>query len=286
MYLDLHIHSHFSDGESSLENIVNEVIKNKCTLFAITDHNFLPNTKKIKETVVKNNIQCIDGIEISTLYHASSAKLALHILGYSRELNRNVLSRGLQQTIDGYNCRAIAIINKINKMLPGIMLDFQSIQNSGYEPYVSRNTLARLVVRHLNNTLSIKDVLRQYVFLDKENSNWMMSPKESFELIARANGIPVLAHSGKELQMLGYVAYEKMLVGFVNEGLLGLEVYSPKHSQEEIKILRNFAKKFGLYITGGNDWHGRIYTPEIKIGLNVPTEDIASFLVDKRVSIL
>jgi hypothetical protein len=48
-------------------------------------------------------------------------------------------------------------------------------------------------------------------------------------------------------------------------GLKGLEVYYPKHSAEEVARYLDLARKFGLLITGGSDFHGELI-PEIKIG--------------------
>lgn len=196
------------------------------------------------------------------------------------------MSDNLQRTIDGYNSRASAIIAKVNKLFPDINLDFQSLKLVGHEAYVSRNTIARIVAQHLKENTTVKDVLKQYVFIEQEDDTWMMTPKESFELIASAGGIPVLAHSGRELRKMGHEVYGKMLSDLVGDGLLGLEVYYPKHSEDEVATLRNLAKKFGLYITGGSDWHGVMYTPEISIGREIPVEDITPFLQDSRISTL
>lgn len=38
MYLDLHTHSYFSDGELSPEEVINEAWGKKVSVFSITDH--------------------------------------------------------------------------------------------------------------------------------------------------------------------------------------------------------------------------------------------------------
>lgn len=113
-----------------------------------------------------------------------------------------------------------------------------------------------------------------------------MTTVESFQLIIKAGGIPVLAHSGRELRKFGQATYENILANLVENGLLGLEVYYPKHSEEEVTILKRPARKYGLYITGGSDWHGVSYTPDISIGKEIPKEDIDSFLQDNRIASL
>jgi predicted metal-dependent phosphoesterase TrpH len=114
----------------------------------------------------------------------------------------------------------------------------------------------------------------------------MMTPEESFKLIVDAGGIPVLAHSGRELRKMGINEYEKMIATFANAGLLGLEIYYPKHTEDEIVVMKSIAHKYKLYITGGSDWHGPVYTPNGAIGRDVLDEDIYEFLHDDRIGIL
>ncbi len=281
MNIDLHTHSFFSDGENSPEEIVLEAVRKGVTLLSITDHNFLPEAELLK--LSEKRISLIQGIEISTLFKTSTSEISLHVLGYGKKLNHRLLNKELMGTVGGYNRRAQSIIAKLNKEFSTLNLDFKSLSVQNNEAYVSRNTLARLLVEHLKGAISIKDALKQYVFVQEDNS-WMISPKESFRLIISAGGIPVLAHSGRELQKMGLVKYEKMVSEFVKDGLLGLEIYYPRNTSENINVMRGVAKRFGLYITGGSDWHGHTYTPEFKIGQEVPREEVVSFLNDRRIN--
>ncbi|MBI5254219.1 PHP domain-containing protein [Candidatus Falkowbacteria bacterium] len=285
MQIDLHTHSYFSDAEYSPEEVIAEAKKRKVSILSITEHNFIPETEIIKEYAKKNNIVFIEGIEISTVWRILGSTTSLHVLGYGKKLDSGLLNKSLKKTIDGYNNRACAIIDKLNKAFPELALDFQSLKVNSKEAYVSRNTLARLLVEHFKNTLSIEEVLKQYVFVEEDDS-WMMTPEESFKLITTAGGVPILAHSGRELRKMGLIEYEKMVVGFVEAGLLGLEVYYSKHTNKETDTIKHTANKFKLYITGGSDWHGRTYTPEIEIGRELQAEDVAAFLSDKRIGVL
>jgi len=285
MKIDLHTHSYFSDGELSPEELVKKAKNTDVSICAITDHNFLTDTKTLKEEVKKDGVALIDGIEISTLYRLPSSSISLHVLGYGKKLDRNILNNNLQKTIDGYNNRARAIIEAINTVFPTLNLNFDTLKKNSTEAYISRNTLARLLVEHLNNGMSIKDALREYIFA-KEDDSWMITPEESFKIITDAGGIPVLAHSGRELRKMGINEYEKMIAYFANAGLLGLEIYYPKHTDDEIVVMKSIARKYKLCITGGSDWHGPAYTSNGVVGRDVPDEDISEFLRDGRIGIL
>lgn len=278
MIIDLHIHSGFSDGELSLKEILSEIIKNKVKIFSVTDHNTLKYGDEFFKIAQEKSITLIEGIEISTIYRKSDVPLSIHVLGYAKKFDSDLLKKELSETVDKYNERAKKIINKLNTQFSGLNMNFDLIYKNTQEVYVSRNTIAKLLVEYLKN-ISIKDALKQYVFIEEDDS-WMMETFDAFSLIKKAGGVPVLAHSGRELRRLGVDFYEKMIKEFVQTGLQGLEVYHPKHTQEEINIIRNIAKKYGLFITGGSDWHGlsNSITNE-KIGINMSETEVNNFLL-------
>src|SRR3989344_7069365 len=146
MKIDLHTHSYFSDGELSPEELVKKAKNTNVSIFAVTDHNFLTDTKTLKDAVKKDGITLIDGIEISTLHRLPKSSISLHISGYGKELDKNILNNNLQKTIEGYNNRAKAIVNKLNTLFPTFNLDFDFLKKGSNEVYVSRNTLAKLLV--------------------------------------------------------------------------------------------------------------------------------------------
>ncbi len=276
MYIDLHTHSYFSDGELSPLQMVKEAKKQNISVFSITEHNFISNNKEAKEFARYSGIKYINGIEISTTLRLSGIKKSLHVLGYGANLNMSLLNKGLFSTINGYNERARSIIKKLNKIFPGINLNFNNLKKN-HEAYVSRNTLARLVLEHLNQSISLKEILKRYVFTIEDDS-WMMTPEQSFSLISKSGGISVLAHSGRELRNMGLDSYKEMILKLAKLGLKGIEVYFPKHTHEEIKMIKSIANMFDLYITAGSDWHGPNFTPNIVMGRTIPSQYVNRFL--------
>lgn len=274
--IDLHTHSYFSDGEWSPERILNEAISNDVSVLSVTDHNVLTRSENIQDIAKNANILLVDGTEISTLYRNPLGDFSLHVLGYSKNFNQSHLENGLEKTISAYNERARKIIDKLNDKFPNLNLDFDTIYSAGHEAYVSRNTLAHLLVAKMPE-LSVRDALKQHVFVE-ETDAWMIHTEDSFRLISEAGGIPVLAHSGRELRKIGHEAYEAMIEHFSEQGLFGIEVYYPKHTVEEIEYIKSIAHKFNLCITGGSDFHGPVYTPNINIGTEIPTDSISHFL--------
>ena len=77
---DFHIHSTYSDGLDSINNLIQKA--KDFTMFSITDHNNIEASKKIRED------NFITGVELSTYF----LKDEYHILGYNFDANNKELN--------------------------------------------------------------------------------------------------------------------------------------------------------------------------------------------------
>lgn len=82
--VDLHIHSSFSDGKLTPEELVEDAKKKELRYIAIADHNTL---NAYRETDVINNPCVIPAIEFDCWYRG----VLVHILGYGIDINNDKL---------------------------------------------------------------------------------------------------------------------------------------------------------------------------------------------------
>jgi predicted metal-dependent phosphoesterase TrpH len=184
--IDLHIHSYFSDGENSPEQILERIKEKDISLFSITDHNFLTQeTAALASSTSLFGIEYIQGIEISCIDKITG--ISLHILGYSLDFDVKYLNKKTKETRDGYNRRAKKIIDHLNERHPGIDLDFNEMRLNSKEVCVSRNTLAVRLQNFLNNPKMSHNELLKEVFVPEDNS-WMLVllPRNSYTLLVIA----------------------------------------------------------------------------------------------------
>ena len=80
-----------------------------------------------------------------------------------------------------------------------------------------------------------------------------ITPLAAVGLIAEFGGVPVLAHPKKYLlaRTLGLLTS-----GLGPFGLAGIEVFYPGHTAADIAALTAEARRMGLIVTGGSDYHG------------------------------
>jgi hypothetical protein len=91
-----------------------------------------------------------------------------------------------------------------------------------------------------------------------------LSPRRTLEVIFQAGGVSVLAHP------ITLPHPEAVIEQLLPHGLLGIEVYYPAHSPQDACYFESLAKKYGLLVTGGSDFHGG-HKPHIDLGcMQVP----------------
>lgn len=132
---------------------------------------------------------------------------------------------------------------------------------------MGRVDIAKLCLKYgyVNN---VKDAFNKYL-IDAYNKTRLVrkriSYQECLDLIINSNGIPVLAHP-KSLE-LDNKEFLILIKKMIECGLMGIEVYHPSHTQEEIKYYEEIALKYNLLIGGGSDFHGNIVKPNNDLGM-------------------
>jgi hypothetical protein len=79
-------------------------------------------------------------------------------------------------------------------------------------------------------------------------------PQEAISMIRNAGGVPVLAHPFT--LGLNWSDLEFLMKQLAEQGLEGIEVFSPEHSPDQERFYRRLALDYNLVITGGTDFHG------------------------------
>ena len=86
-----------------------------------------------------------------------------------------------------------------------------------------------------------------------------LTPVEAIHTIIKAGGLPVFAHPSVSKR-------DDLIPELAAEGLAGIEVYYGKHSALQVKHYQTLAKKNGLLMTGGTDFHGLGTGRDIQLG--------------------
>ena len=252
-FADLHLHTVFSDGTYTPQQLISESARVSLSAVAITDHDTVDGIPPAIEMAEKKNVEILAGIELTAEYEG----IEIHILGYLIDYK----ARGLLEKLETLKKNRIERIYKMVDRLKGMGLTLspQTIFDLSKEGTVGRLHVARAMVKE-RLVSSVPEAFQKYIG-DKSPAyilGFRFSPAEAIELIKDAGGIPVLAHPYS-------LNNDEIILKFIDSGLMGLEVYYPEHSQAMINFYLDLAKKHNLLVTGGSDCHGNA-KPGVKMG--------------------
>jgi len=264
-FADLHLHTVYSDGTYTPQELVKESKKAGLTAIAVVDHDTVDGITPTMDAATSEGLEVLPGIELSAEYLGKE----IHILGYLIDHASPQLKVQLDKLKNNRIERIYKIIAKL-KEETGVVLNPDTVFEIGNGGAVGRLHVARAMVKD-RLVGSISEAFQRYIG-DKCPGyvlGFKFSPSQAIKLIKDVGGIPVLAHP--------YIIHNDDLIAeFVKEGIMGLEVYYPEHSQGMINFYSDFCRKNNLLFTGGSDCHG-LAKPEVRIGsVKIPYE-----MVDK-----
>jgi 3',5'-nucleoside bisphosphate phosphatase len=251
MSLDLHIHSTFSDGTMSPAELVALASKKGLSTISLTDHDTLEGFEPAVKAAVGLALEVISGLEISVIHGGAS----LHILGYAMDTADPGLNDALGRLQAGREKRNAAILERLAER--GIVVSPEDLRRVSRSGQTGRPHIARLMLEK-GAVWSMQEAFEKYLGRGAcaYVSRTLLPAEEAIRLIRGAGGIVVLAHPLQVDQTLE--SLPALLRDLVPLGLDGLEGYYPTHSAKIRRKLADTAKKFGLLLTGGSDFHGDI----------------------------
>jgi len=257
---DLHLHTFYSDGTYTPEELIRQAVRVGLNCIAVTDHDTIAGIKPSWELGTKKDIEVIPGIELSSEYNGTE----IHILGYFVDYKNKTFIAALDTLRKNRIERIYKILDKLKEM--GVDLKPKKIFDIAKEGTVGRLHVARAMLAE-GFIRSLYEAFHKYIG-DKGPAyvaGFKLTPQKAIDLIKNAGGTPVLAHPYTLTQ-------DELIPELVKAGLMGLEVYYPEHSQADVNFYLGLAKKYHLLVTGGSDCHGEAKS-ELKIGLiKIPYE--------------
>jgi len=243
--IDLHMHTNCSDGVLAPAELLARVRQKDIAAFAVTDHDSLAGYRVLQELVQPGDPELISGVELSVDCEGED----LHMLGYLCDPDHPELNQRLAFFQQERNRRGLLMVEKLNQL--GVELSFETVQQVAGDSAIGRPHVAEALLRK-GLVENFDDVFRRYIgngrpaYVKKAR----LTPGETIDLIHTAGGVAVMAHPG----INGMYRFVDKLAPL---GLDGVEVYHYAHDQEQVRQFKRLAKRYGLLLSGGSDFHGR-----------------------------
>ena len=262
---DLHCHTKLSDGTLGIDDIIILAKNSGVTTLAVTDHDCLAGIVRAELIGNRHGVNVIPAVEFSAT--DSKRKAKAHILCYLPDKPDRL--EGLCKSNSLIRKRASQMmVLKTAKKFP-ITPEFITKCCQGSTNIYKQHIMQALM--ECGYTTTIFGDLFKLLFSKESRMNVLMEPTypepvEIIKAIHEAGGIAVLAHPGF------YDNFE-LFEELIPEGLDGVEVWHPENTPEQQEKLIAIAKKHGLVMTGGSDFHGAFNMYPIRLGDYGPDEE-------------
>jgi predicted metal-dependent phosphoesterase TrpH len=263
--IDLHTHTNESDGSLTPAELVERALAVGLEALAITDHDTFAGYDQAVRPAGAAGLDLVCAIELSGRL-AGAKPRTVHVLGYFLHQPPSVAFRKwLHGLLEARRDRNRRLAAKLQSM--GMDIELDEAERIG-RTLTGRPHFARVLVQK-GYAASTEEAFHKYLGESAAAFVERQSPAAAvvIQQVAEAGGLPVLAHPVR----LGIrdLAVEERLIGQLQEaGLRGIEVYHSDHNAGDVERYAQIARKYGLAVTGGSDFHGDA-KPQIALGTGV-----------------
>lgn len=249
---DMHIHSTVSDGSYTMEQIVSMAEARGLHAIAITDHDTLSHASKLPKS---DKVKVHAGIEISAFDYDKNFRV--HVLGYGIK-TPEIVEKVVHPTLEARHNNSLRQIEILNKN--GYDIDVDKM-NKAEGKYIYKQHIMDWLV----SQGSVTELFGEFYYSVFKNEGIChfdieyIDPLVAVRAIKDAGGYAVLAHSGQQQNF-------ELIPELVKAGLDGLELNHHANSEKDKMIIREYANKYHLFLTGGSDCHGRYEQGSPEVG--------------------
>lgn len=243
-FADLHLHTNFSDGTYTPEELTGRARELKFAALALTDHDTVEGCARMAVACRAANIEFVPATELT----AELDGIELHLLGYFVDTGNRRLLAGMEKFQNVRQNRIREMVSRLNQLNVPLSADsvfaLANCRSPG-RPHVGRALVMGGFCASLDEAFER--------FLKKNRPAWVpkfkISALDAIELIHQADGLAVMAHPGLNRS-------DEIIPDLVAAGLDGIECFHTKHTASTSEHYVRLATQHGLLITGGSDCHG------------------------------
>ncbi len=272
--IDLHMHTTYSDGRWSDEQLVDYLAREGFALVAVTDHNRVDMVTHIQALGAERNLPVLAAVEMSTTWrgrmgdllcygfdpaHNELAPLAEWIVSHQLENTNAVYEMLLRQGYAFPRQDEVLAENGGKLRLP--MDNITLLRAHGYAPDFA--SALRMITEAGFRSIEV-------------------DMAEAVEATHNSGGVCLIAHPGR--RDLGFTFYTPQLLDQVRAEipLDGIEVYHPSHTPELVGTYLAYAREHKLLQSTGSDSHGYPSRLPIKYRAEISRELLTRVGIDVR----
>jgi predicted metal-dependent phosphoesterase TrpH len=235
---------------------------------AVTDHDTMAGVAAATQAARDFGIRVVAGIEITAVLDDGD----VHVLAYVLEPDNRELTAFLEAQRAERVEPARAMARRLAELGKPIDLDaLLRLLATRPDWSVGRPAIAQALVT-AGHVTTPGAAFQQLI--GERCPAWMprkgAAPGDVIRTIARAGGVASPAHP----ELIGR---DELIEGRVGDGLPAIEVHHSEHTAADVTRYLALARRFGLAITGGSDYHGDDRNGRSSLGtVSLPAEEFAA----------
>lgn len=244
LWVDLHIHTTFSDGKMSPPEMVKKAKELGLSAIGIVDHDTIDGIASAVEAGKIEGVEIVPGVELSSQTEGRD----IHIIGYYFDLKCPNFKTYLKLFQKARYRRAEKMVQNLNRL--GIHLSMKDVEGRAKGCCIGRPHLAEVLMER-GYIETFQEAFHKYIGYGSKayEEKYQIMPEEAIRLIAEAKGLSFLAHPS-------YAIHNEIIYKLIKAGLDGIEIFHPKLDPNRMQHLQNIVRDHGLLISGGSDCHG------------------------------
>lgn len=244
---DLHVHSLFSDGLKTPEELCDMACREGLSAVALADHDTVDGLPRMQQSAAACCMQWLPAVEIG-----SGKSGRTHILCYGPGVQSPEMVAFFREMSQTRKARAQEMVRLLEKQ--GIRLTDEAMKLLD-RPNVSRPHVARALVA--SGVVDTTDEAFDRYLAEGKSAyvpRRLLSAQETVALARRLHAVPVLAHPVRlKMEEPAMFAF---ILALKEAGLMGVEAFHPSASPRMAGQLEALARRENLLVTGGSDYHG------------------------------
>lgn len=247
MIADLHIHTCYSDGTQTPEEVAAAAHEKGLEVISVCDHNTIKAYPHLRPACEKAGLRLIQGVELDVAWR----KRTLHLLGYH---------------FDPQDADFLALMGKTRRELEQISVemvrkmldDYPFLSMDDYEAYDYPPGEGGWKGLHYLRARGLTRELMEGLAFHQKYGGFQPDYypiEEACRAVRKAGGVPVLAHPGCWWPQIPE-DFEEILDDLRSRGLGGIECYYPEHSEEMTRFCVDYCHTHDMRVTCGGDGHG------------------------------
>jgi len=242
--VDLHLHSSASDGECAPADVARRARAAGLDVIALTDHDTLAGVAAASAEGENVGVAVIAGCEFSVAVDWGE----MHLLAYYLPAGHAELDGFLERQRGERASRGQEIVCRLHRL--GLEVTDQDVRTAAGagavgRPHVARAMVARRLVRDVQDAFDRYLATGRPAYVPKR-----LPPLAAVvELVRSAGGVTSAAHLGERADPQGLEKLKRA-------GVDAVEVVHPAHDDRARRRIEHNARREGLLLSGGSDWHG------------------------------